>query len=167
MAVDRFGGDGIESLALARAVAHASLEKKSQDVVILDMRELVTFTDYFVVAGASSDRHARAIARFIGESLRAHGVRIPGIAGLTGTGWVALDLGDVVVHVFQHQERQFYDLEGLWAKAPRIVVEDGRYFIEDLRSSNGTFLKVREQRTLKDGDLLLMGQQPLRAFLGN
>jgi pSer/pThr/pTyr-binding forkhead associated (FHA) protein len=49
----------------------------------------------------------------------------------------------------------------------RIVVEDGRYFLEDLRSSNGTFLKIREHRTLKDGDLLLMGQQPLRAFLGN
>jgi len=102
-----------------RAVA-AGLDKKAEEPVVLDVRGLSGVADYFVVLSADSDRQAAAIADAVDERLEALGATRLGAEGRSGGGWVLLDYGDVVVHVMGPETRKFYDLEGLWADAPRV-----------------------------------------------
>lgn len=105
---------------LARRSAVLAIEKKAIDPVVLDLREKSGFTDFFVIASGTSDRHVRAIAAGIGESLAAEGIRPMGIEGEAVGQWVLIDYADVVVHVFYSSQRMFYDLESLWVDAPRL-----------------------------------------------
>src|SRR5262245_55221159 len=89
------------------------------DVKILDLGDLKSFTDYFVVASATSDRHARALADAASEAARKLGQRTLGLEGEQPGRWILVDLGDVVVHVFQEDAREFYSLERLWGDAER------------------------------------------------
>ena len=86
----------------------------------LDVRELVSFADVFVIATGTSDRHVRSIVDGIVEALRAHGEKPFGVEGLEDGRWVLVDCNDVVVHVFLRDVRQHYDLERLWSDAPRL-----------------------------------------------
>lgn len=108
---------------LATALASAAMEKKAFDVVIMDMRELVAYTDVFVVCSARNRRQVQAIA----EELRKCGKEQFGILpqateGVEAARWVCVDFGTVVVHVFDEPLRGFYDLDGLWRDAPRMPV---------------------------------------------
>jgi ribosome-associated protein len=105
----------------AVAAAQAALEKKADDVVILDLRGLSGYTDYLVIGAGTSDRQLEAIAEGIEKELKGLGHRLVGSEGQRGGRWVLLDFGDVVVHVFHQEDRAHYDLEGLWADAPRIA----------------------------------------------
>lgn len=103
---------------LARRVAELSLEKKGEDVKILDVRGLTSVTDFFVIITADSERKAKAVTDHIVEELKAEEDERPmHIEGLDSLHWVLIDYVDVVVHVFQPDERRFYDLESLWSDA--------------------------------------------------
>lgn len=111
--------------ALATGLAAAALNKKAQDVVILDLRGLVDYTDCFVLATGSNPRQARAIADAAREWARvAHGLSPVGTEGRESARWILVDFGEVVVHVFDGPMRGFYDLDGLWADAPRLPIPE-------------------------------------------
>lgn len=112
-----------ESFETARIAANAALDKKAENVVILDVRGLTSYADYFVVASGASDRQVSAIADNIEEQMKKAGHRTIGVEGYTRGHWVLLDFGDVVAHVFYEEARAFYDIEGLWADARRIPME--------------------------------------------
>jgi ribosome silencing factor RsfS/YbeB/iojap len=115
--------DSIEQFATAVAVA--ALEKKAQDVVILDLRGRIDYADFFVLATARNPRQVRAIADSVKlVAKHEHDVRATGMEGQEAGRWVLADFGDVVLHVFDRDMRGFYDLDGLWRDAPRLPVPD-------------------------------------------
>jgi ribosome-associated protein len=105
-------------------IAHAGLDKKAEDVTVLDVRGLTSYADYFVVMTADSDRQAGAIADHVEQTMKDKGVTKVGVEGYEGGRWILVDYGDVVAHVMNRESRGFYDLEGLWADAPRFPVND-------------------------------------------
>lgn len=107
----------------ARALAEAALDRKAEQVVVLDVSRLTSFTDAFVIASGSSDRHVRAVADAVVERAAGLGQRPLGVEGYEGGEWVLIDLGEVVVHVFERGKREHYDLERLWADAPAAHLE--------------------------------------------
>ena len=104
-------------------VAQAGLDKKAEDVVVLDVRGLTSYADYFVLMTADSERQAGAIADAVDERLKQRGATKVGVEGYESGRWILIDYGDVVAHVFNRESRGFYDLEGLWADAPRFAVQ--------------------------------------------
>jgi ribosome-associated protein len=95
--------------------------KKAEDIVILDVRELSSVTDYFVIASGTSEPHLKAILDEITDRLREdHDLRPRAIDGTTQASWVVLDFFDVIVHVMRQDVRERYDLETLWGDAPRV-----------------------------------------------
>jgi ribosome-associated protein len=117
----------IDSLRLAIASARAADAKQARDVVVLEVKDLLVITDYFVIASGATDRQVRAIAEAVEDELRSSGVRPVRREGERELRWVLLDFVDVVVHVFLQEDRDFYELERLWADAPRIGwTADGR-----------------------------------------
>lgn len=109
---------------IARACAQVALDTKAEDVVILDVRGVSSFTDYFVIMSGRSTRHVQGLAETIEGALRSKRVKTAKAEGLQEGMWVLLDFDDVVVHIFYHDQRSFYDLEGLWHDAARIRLED-------------------------------------------
>jgi ribosome-associated protein len=105
--------------ALARRIAALALDKKSLDVVILDVRGMTSYADYFVIASGDSERQVSATAEHVREELKRGGVSPVGSEGFQSGHLVLLDYGEVVAHLFQNDARVFYDLEGLWSDAPR------------------------------------------------
>lgn len=106
----------------ALAAVAAGADKKADNPVVLDVRGLSGVADYFVVLSAESDRQAAAVADAVDDRITSMGAQRLGAEGRSGGGWVLLDFGDVVVHVMSAEARGFYDLEGLWADAPRVPV---------------------------------------------
>lgn len=102
---------------LATAIATELSDKKAIDVRVLDLAELRSFADFFVIATATSDRHAHTLADAVSAVARRLGERPLGVEGLQSGRWVLIDLGEVVVHVFQREAREFYGLERLWGEA--------------------------------------------------
>lgn len=111
-----------EARPTALAIAQAALDKKAEDVTVLDVRGLTSYADYFVVVTADSDRQAGAIADHVEQTMKAKGVTKVGVEGYESGRWILVDYGDVVAHVMNRESRGFYDLEGLWADAPRFSV---------------------------------------------
>lgn len=105
--------------AMAKRIAELVLDKKASDVVILDVRGKTSYADYMVIASGESDRQVSAMADAVSTGLKADGVRAVGSEGQETGNWVLLDFGEVVAHLFFSEVRGFYDLEGLWADAPR------------------------------------------------
>lgn len=105
----------------AQIAAITADDKKAIDPVILSVADLLTITDAFVIASATNDRQVKAIAEAVEERIKEAGGPSPlRVEGLDEARWVLLDYGDFVVHVFLEEVREFYDLERLWADAPRI-----------------------------------------------
>jgi ribosome-associated protein len=111
-----------EHLPKIEAIVAAALDRKAEDIVALDVRQLTSYTDAFVIATASSDRRARAITDSITATARERGDSALGVEGYDEGRWVLIDLGDVIVHVFQEEVRDIYDLERLWSDAPVLDV---------------------------------------------
>ena len=111
-----------DSRRTAVAAARAALDKKAEEVLVLDLRGVSGYTDFLVIGSGGSDRQIEAIAESVEKELKAQGHRVDGSEGQRGGRWVLLDFGDVVVHVFHRDERAHYDIEGLWADAPRVEV---------------------------------------------
>src|SRR3990172_5612862 len=106
----------------AMDIAQAGLDKKAEEGLVLDVRGLTSYADYFVLMTADSDRQAGAIADALDEKLKEQGATKVGVEGYESGRWILVDYGDVVAHVFNREARGFYDLEGLWADAPRFAV---------------------------------------------
>lgn len=113
-----------ESRKSALRCVNASLEKKAKDLVILNIKELSAFADYFIICSGSSDRQVRAIASAIQENMKKAGILPLGVEGEAAGRWILLDYNDVIIHIFLETVRTFYDLERLWAEAPRMAVPD-------------------------------------------
>ena len=109
-----------DSKDVALAAARAAADKQGERIAVLDVRELIVITDYFVIVSASSERQARTIVEEVERSLRDLGVKPLRREGESEGIWVLLDYVDVVVHVFRAEERDFYDLERLWGDAPTV-----------------------------------------------
>jgi ribosome-associated protein len=108
---------------VAKAVK-AALDKKAQDVVVLDLRGTPAFTDFFVLCSGQSQRQVKAIADGVEDALRATKVRPAHVEGYDRAEWVLMDFFSFIVHVFAPQTREFYSLERLWGDAERIEVSD-------------------------------------------
>ena len=111
----------MESKKLALLCRELADNRKAENIVILDVRELSSVTDYFVICTGSSEPHLRAIVDEITQRLReVHALRPRAMDGEMRTAWVVLDFFDVIVHVMRADVRGHYDLEGLWGDAPRV-----------------------------------------------
>jgi len=125
------GGEGVyrrgrreklEPLDLAREIVNVIADKKGEDILLLDLRELTTMTDYFVICSGTSDRQLRALVGAVREEVKkGQGLFPLRVEGEPPSGWVLMDYGSVVVHLFAPELRAFYDLEGLWREG-RVVV---------------------------------------------
>ncbi len=109
------------SLDLARRIVELAEDKKAADIVLLDLGELTTLADAFVICSGGSERQIAAIADGIVEKLRDDGIRPIGREGTPESHWVLLDYGSVIVHVFTPPERDYYGLEKHWSKARTVV----------------------------------------------
>ena len=107
----------------ATLAADFAAERKADEILIMDLRKLSPMTDYFVLCNGRSAVHVKAICERVKEGLSATGVRPVAREGLDNGKWALLDYGDVVVHVFQPEFRELYDLEKLWNDAPRWTCE--------------------------------------------
>lgn len=107
-------------LELARFAADAVADKKAVDVVILDIQGLSVIADYFVICSGNSNTQVQAIAKGVREKLAKRGIHFKAMEGYDDAKWVLLDFGDVVVHVFRQEEREFYNLERVWADAQQL-----------------------------------------------
>ena len=112
----------LEAQELARRIVEIASDRQASDIVLLDIRPVATVADYFVVMSTGSDRQLGAIVREMCESLRNNeGVRPLRVEGQADSGWVLMDFGDVIVHVFSIEQRGFYRLEELWSAAVPLV----------------------------------------------
>jgi len=117
---------------LAELCAQRCLEKKADNVVVLDLEDKSSVADYFVICSGFSERQVTAIADFVAEEGRRSGSKVYSKEGVHDGRWALIDFGVVIVHVFQDQLRDFYNLEALWRDAPRIRIhEDGSVSEDD------------------------------------
>ena len=108
-------------LAAVKSAALAADDKKATDVVVLDVGEVLSITGWFVISSGSNPRQVRTIAEEVETQLKAdHDLAPLRVEGLDGLRWVLLDYGDFVVHVFHEEERDYYQLERLWADVPQV-----------------------------------------------
>ena len=115
----------IDAADLTWRAALSALGRKAEDLVILDVRELVSYAQFFIICHGHSSRQVSAIAEAVRSDLKAQADEVPlGIEGLETGRWVLVDYGDLVVHVFDEHLRRFYDLEALWIDAPRVPVPE-------------------------------------------
>jgi ribosome-associated protein len=111
----------LKSEALARLCASIAADKKAEDIVVLDLRGLSTFTDFYVICSGSSEPQLKAIANEISDRLKKEYDERPlGVDGFPLSQWVVADYGSVVVHIFHTSKREVYRLEELWNDAPRL-----------------------------------------------
>ncbi len=105
---------------IALLIRETALDKKAEDPVILDLAKLTSVAHYFVIMHGNSDRHVRALAEHIADTLETHKVKAWHREGMEHAQWVLLDFGSVIAHVFYKETREFYGLERLWGEAPRL-----------------------------------------------
>lgn len=110
----------MDQMSRANLIAEAALDRKGLKLVALDVSKVTSVADTFMLVTGTSDRHARAITDSIVGALRERGEKPLGVEGYDEGRWVLIDLGDVVVHVFQEEVRAEYDLERLWSDAPAL-----------------------------------------------
>jgi len=109
-----------DSESFVQAIARAAADKKAEDIIILDMREVCSYTDYFLICEGRSARQTKAIADEIRIRMKAEGSPPLRVEGEVRGDWVLMDYLSVVVHIFTPEARDFYRLEVLWKEAPRI-----------------------------------------------
>jgi len=109
----------------ALIAAGAASAKSGDDIVVLDVAEIISIVDVFVLVSASNTRQVKTIVDEVERALREHdGSKPIGVEGMSDATWVLLDFGDIVVHVFQEATRSYYDLDRLWGDAPRLHFDD-------------------------------------------
>jgi ribosome-associated protein len=114
-------GSILESAEIAKKAVEAALDKQAVDIQMLDIGQIACFADYFVICSADSDRQIRAICDEIDEVLKREGIKVYHREGSEDSGWVLLDFGPVIVHVFATPQREYYEIEKLWGEATPVV----------------------------------------------
>lgn len=115
---------GLDARGKAILLSCLALEKKAYDLVLMEVREITSIADYFIICSGRSDRQVQSIAQGIEEKRAETGLFPLSIEGMTRGHWVLMDFTDVIVHIFYQPVREFYDLEGLWADAPRVELPE-------------------------------------------
>ncbi|HLA28715.1 MAG TPA: ribosome silencing factor [Syntrophales bacterium] len=115
-------GKELDAKKRALLCVNASLEKKANNIIVMNVREMSSFTDYFVICSGASDRQVQAIASAIRENMKKKGLLPLGVEGENHGQWVLMDYDDVVVHIFYEPVREFYEIERLWSEAPMMKV---------------------------------------------
>jgi len=110
-----------EPADLARRIVDLLADRQGEEIVLLDIRQVASFADYFVIASATNPRHMRALVETLDKDLRDDGVGATHHEGELDSGWVLLDYGDVIVHLFSPEQRAYYGLEELWQAAKQVV----------------------------------------------
>jgi len=110
----------LESADLAQRIADLLSERQAEDIVLMDIGKVSTFTDYFVIATAGNPRQMNALIDALDRDLRPD-ARPLRTEGTPDSGWVLVDFGDAIVHLFAPEERRYYNLEGLWSKGVSVV----------------------------------------------
>ncbi len=105
------------SADLAQRIVDILTDRQAENVVLLDIQRVASFTDFFVIATAQNSRHMTALMETLDRDLAAEGVHSIHIEGESDSGWVLLDFSDVIVHLFTPEDRAYYNLEGLWGRA--------------------------------------------------
>jgi ribosome-associated protein len=111
----------LDPAQLAKAAVDVASDKKASDIILLDIRDVSTIADYFVICSGNNTRQIRAIAESIDEELEKQGAKVLHREGATESGWLLLDFGDIIVHIFGAKEREYYRLERLWSEAKTVV----------------------------------------------
>ncbi|MCC6805232.1 MAG: ribosome silencing factor [Anaerolineae bacterium] len=112
------GGLFLDSLDLAHHIVDAIEAKKAENIVLLDLRPDAIIADFFIICTGNSDRQIRAIADGVREAIKENDSLLPvSVEGESHSGWVLMDYGDVIVHIFGEEQREFYNLEGFWKEA--------------------------------------------------
>jgi len=112
---------GLEALDLAHRAVGIASDKQALDILLLDVRGVVSFADYFVLCSGESSRQIKAICDEITRSLKKEGITPRRREGTVDSGWMLLDYGDVIIHIFAPDERQYYQLDELWSEAKPVV----------------------------------------------
>ncbi len=113
----------LDRTAKVALIVEAALDRKADNVVGLDVREISSFADTFIIATGTSNRHVCAVADSIQAALKAEGDPPMGVEGYDEGRWVLVDCGDTIVHIFQQEVRDHFDLERLWSDAPTLEIE--------------------------------------------
>ena len=111
----------LNSTEVAQLIVEVASDKLAEDIVMLDLRQVASFADYFVIMSAESSRQIEALEEDISQTLKESQVRRFHREGTSASGWVLLDFSDVVVHIMGPEEREYYGLERLWSRAPQVV----------------------------------------------
>ena len=114
----------MEALDKALLCTRIIKERKAINPILFEVAGLTSIADYFIIASGSSSRQVQAITRHVTRRMREEGLRTYGVEGENEGQWVLMDYGDVIIHIFYQQVREFYDLEGLWVEAPRVKVDE-------------------------------------------
>ena len=114
-------GGSLEPKALAHRIVELLSDHQAEDILLLDISKVSAFADYFVIANGATKRQIEAMITIIDESLEKDGLKSSNREGDSSSGWVLLDYGNVIVHLFNPQERTFYDLEELWSRGTPVV----------------------------------------------
>ena len=117
----------MESKEILEIAVKAAENKRAEDLTALDMTKVSLMADYFLIMEANSSRQIQAIADEITDQMAANGVKMRDVEGKNEANWILIDLGDVVVHVFQKEQRSHYNLEKLWSDAPTVDLGQSRY----------------------------------------
>jgi ribosome-associated protein len=111
----------LQSIEVARLAVEAVSDKQADNIVMLDTKQVCSFADYFVICSGDSARQIEAIRQEIREKLKRDGVAPSHMEGTADSGWILLDLGDVIVHIFSPSQRDYYRLDDLWHEATPII----------------------------------------------
>ena len=117
-------GRKISSKTLALNISKIALDKKAQEIVIIDIAEKVDYADYLVICTGTSRRHVKTISNEMEGSLKRKRVVPLGIEGEVDGNWILMDYGSVVVHIFHSDTRHYYAIDGLWLDADRLAIDD-------------------------------------------
>ncbi|HDP69470.1 MAG TPA: ribosome silencing factor [Actinobacteria bacterium] len=114
----------LDTKEIVRIATYKAYEKKAENIIVLDLRNLLSITDYFVICEGKNERQVDYISDFIQEKLREKKEKPIGVEGKGKNGWILLDYGSVVIHVFTTEVRDYYQIERLWKDAPQIEWEE-------------------------------------------
>ena len=108
-------------------IAQSAKDKKAEDVLVLEVGDLTSIADYFIFASGDSERQVRGLAAFIEKEMTLKYHTHPVIEGKETANWILLDYGDIIVHIFKTDIRQYYALEKMWADAPQITIPESEH----------------------------------------
>ncbi|MFQ5933240.1 MAG: ribosome silencing factor [Dehalococcoidia bacterium] len=115
------GSQRLKAADQARKIAEIASDRQASDILLLDVRQVCNFADYFVMFSAETHRHTEALRQEVSKRLGEDGIRALHIEGDSDSGWVLMDYGDVIVHIFSPAEREYYQLDKLWEDATTVL----------------------------------------------